>query len=208
MALTTESADLALAKTAMAGLAGATDLAARLEEAPLSGMVTLKADLADPAVGAAVQAALGVAAPAPRKATFGEDPERAALWMAPDELMLLCAYAEAATVAARLEEALGEAPRLVEVASDARARFRLTGPGAREVLAKGAPVDLHAAVFGPGDLRRTRLAQVAVAFWQTDAQPERFELVCFRSYAPYVWRWLKESAEPGALPGVLTAGAP
>ena len=85
--------------------------------------------------------------------------------------------------------------------SDARAVFRLDGPGAREVLAKGAPVDLAPAAFGPGDFRRTRLGQVAAAFWMPE--PEVFDLMCFRSVAGFVADWLATAARPGSLPGFL-----
>ncbi|MEO1328077.1 MAG: sarcosine oxidase subunit gamma family protein [Pseudomonadota bacterium] len=198
----TDAADKSLAATPLAGLAQPADLAVRIEEAPLAGMITLKGDLEHPTLRAVVAEATGLEVPGIRKASLGE--EGAVLWMAPDELLLIGPYDSAPDAAARLDADLAEAgPRLVEVVSDARARFRLIGSGAREVLAKGAPIDLHPSVFGVGDLRRTRLSHVAVGFWQTAAAPETFELVCFRSYARYAWEWLTASAEPGALPGVL-----
>lgn len=202
MARITDQTDIALARTPLAGLAGPAELAVRLEEVPLSGMITLKGDLSQPALKTAVLEATGLEVPGLRKARLGED--AAVLWMAPDELMLVGPYETADAAAERLAGDLAEAgPVLLQVVSDARARFRLTGAGAREVLAKGAPVDLHPSAFGVGDYRRTRLATVAVAFWQSAAAPESFDIVCFRSYASYVWRWLKSAAEPGTLPEAL-----
>jgi sarcosine oxidase subunit gamma len=67
------------------------------------------------------------------------------------------------------------------------------------VLAKGAPVDLAPAAFGVGDFRRTRLGQVAAAFWMP--APDTFELMCFRSVAGYVADWLANAARPGSLAG-------
>ena len=87
---------------------------------------------------------------------------------------------------------------LVADVSDARAVIALSGAGAREVLAKGAPVDMAQDRFGPAEIRRTRLGQVAVAFWMTG--PETFELVCFRSVAGFVFDWLTVAAQPGSLP--------
>jgi sarcosine oxidase subunit gamma len=66
------------------------------------------------------------------------------------------------------------------------------------VLASGAPVDLAPAAFGPGDLRRTRLGQVAAAFWIPE--PEVFDLACFRSVADFVTDWLANAARSGMLP--------
>lgn len=83
--------------------------------------------------------------------------------------------------------------------SDVRSLFRIEGRGAREVLAKGAPVDLAIDKFGPGDFRRTRLGQVAVAFWMTG--DDAFSLVCFRSVEEFVGRWLQLAARPGSQVG-------
>ncbi len=65
--------------------------------------------------------------------------------------------------------------------SDARAVFRIEGPKAAEVLMKLCPVD-HA-TLAPGELRRTRAAQVACAFWRDG---DGYTLVSFRSVAAYV----------------------
>ncbi|TAG30132.1 MAG: sarcosine oxidase subunit gamma, partial [Rhodobacterales bacterium] len=77
--------------------------------------------------------------------------------------------------------------------SDARAVFRIEGPKAADVLRKLVPADIDS--LEPGELRRTRAAQVAVAFWQQDAG---FTLVCFRSVAGYVMGLLSHSAQPGS----------
>jgi len=164
-----------------------------------SGMITLRGDLGGKAVAKAVQAATGLGVPG-RRAILAQG-DRAVAWMSPDELLILCAHAEAPALAARMTAALvGEHALVVDV-SDARARFRIEGGGAREVLAKGAPVDLAPGVFGPGEIRRTRLGQVAAAFWMSGAAA--FDLVCFRSVADYVEAWLKTAATPGSLPSVL-----
>ena len=86
--------------------------------------------------------------------------------------------------------------------SDARACFTLAGAGAREVLGKVAPVDFAADQFVAGDFRRTRLAQVAGAFW-LDAEGA-FHIVCFRSVAEYVFNLLKTSADADAAVGVYS----
>ena len=75
----------------------------------------------------------------------------------------------------------------------------VAGQGARELIAKGAPVDMSPQAFGTGDLRRTRIGQVAAAFWLGD---DGFTLVCFRSVGAYVFDWLKASAAEGARPGL------
>jgi sarcosine oxidase subunit gamma len=167
------------------------------------GMVTLKADLDAPAVATAVRAATGCALPEVRRIAFADG--NAAAWMAPDELMLFVAPGAAGAAIETLAATLGSAHYLATDVSDARVVFRIEGAGAREVLAKGAPVDLAPAAFGPGDFRRTRLGQVAVAFWCVE--PAHFELMCFRSVGGFVADWLAGAAAAGSLPGFLAPGA-
>jgi sarcosine oxidase subunit gamma len=167
----------------------------RIEEAGLRGMVTLRADLKAAAVAKAVKAAIGVEMPGVRRAVVSGG--KGALWMSPDELLLLLPHGEVSGAVAALSKALAKSHHLVAEVSDARAVFRLTGdPDAlREVLAKLTPADLAPGVFEPGEVRRTRLGQVAAAFWIEDGG---ITLVCFRSVARYVFDLLSNAAAPGA----------
>ncbi|SDK79885.1 sarcosine oxidase subunit gamma [Aliiruegeria lutimaris] len=156
---------------------------AQVEERGLQGMVTLRADLSEPALAGAVKAATGCALPETRQILYNGD--RAVAWMSPDELLLLVPYVDTVDVVAALEAALAGVHHLAVDVSDARASFAISGPGAREVLARLCPVDLSPVAFGPGEIRRTRLAQVPAAFWTDEAG--RFTLVCFRSVARYAF---------------------
>ena len=192
------------ARQAMGGAEDTGSGGLRLVERPLRGMVTLRGDLGADALAKAVKDAVGCDVPEVRRiAGEGPDGGPAAAWMSPDELLLFCAYDDAGATVATLSEAMGDAHHLAVDVSDARAVFALEGEAAREVLAKGAPVDLARGAFGVGDLRRTRIGQVAVGFWQVSEGPDVFELVCFRSYADHIWRWLVASSREGAMPGVL-----
>jgi sarcosine oxidase, subunit gamma len=167
---------------------------ARIEEAGPMGMVTLRGDHAAPALRAAVHDVAGVDVPAQRRIAM--DGARGAAWMSPDELLILVPHAQAGATAARLADLLRGSHHLAADVSDARAVFRLSGGNAREVLAKLSPTDM--AVFPAGEVRRTRLAQTAAAFWSDGDDPETFTIVCFRSVAQYVFDLLKISAEPGS----------
>ena len=187
--------------SALGGAARSEGLAVSVTERGLVGMATIRADLVEPEARAAIAAACAVPVPETRRMTGGE--HAALLWMSPDELLFVTDYGEAGRVVADLETRLAGHHHMALDVSDARALFRLEGPGAREVVAKGAPVDLSARTFGPGDLRRSHLGQVAVAFWQVRENPETFDLVCFRSVAGYVFDWLCASAAEGGLPRAL-----
>jgi sarcosine oxidase subunit gamma len=157
-------------------------------------MVTLKVELTK-ATRASLKKVLGTAVPAPRKITNG------VAWMAPDELLILVPEGE--TPQATIDRLMAEinAPMLAVDVSDARAVFTLKGNKAREVLAKGAPVDLSPEGFCIGDFRRTRLGQVAVAFW-LEADDE-ITLVCFASLRQFMFDWLVNAAQKGSLPAYL-----
>ena len=156
---------------------------ARLAEAGLRGMITVRGDLEDAGLRAAVTGVTGTGFPDRRAAVI--DGARGVLWMSPDEIMVLVPYAEAAEAETTLSEALKGVHALVADVSDARAVLSLSGEDARDVLARLTPADLRSASFGPGEVRRTRLAQVPAAFWMTGE--DSFEIVCFRSVAVYVF---------------------
>ena len=157
------------------------------------GMITLRGELGAPSLTEAVRAATGLSVPQQRQIVG--DGDRAGAWMSPDELLLLVPYADAAALAAKLSVQLQASHALVTEVSDARALFVIEGAGAREVLAKLAPVDLAPGRFEPGVFRRTRLAQVPCAFWMPE--PDIFHLIAFRSVADYVADLLQTAACSG-----------
>lgn len=77
--------------------------------------------------------------------------------------------------------------------SDGYVIFEVGGPYARQMLAKGVPVDLHPDAFGPGDCAVTSIAHIGAILWQNDPAP-RYEIAVFRSMADAFWHWLQISA--------------
>ncbi len=174
-----------------------------ISRVPGLGMIALRADLDEPRLAATLRS-VGLAPPAPRRIEIAGD--AAAAWMSPDELLLFGPDAETAPRIADLEAALVGMHHLMVDVSDARTVFRLAGPGARLVLAKGAPVDLAPGVFAPGDFRRTRLGQVAAALWVV--ADDDLRLMCFRSVAEFVGDWLSVSARAAGVAPVLLPAEP
>ncbi len=167
---------------------------ARVEECGLQGMITLRGDLSGKTLKSAATGMTGVTMPGPHEVHF--DGTSGLCWMSPDELLLLCPYYAVEANVLELERTLAKSHALAVNVSDARALFRVSGPFAREVLAKLCPVDLSPAGFKPGAFRRTRMAQVPAAFWMVD--DETFQIICFRSVAQYVFDLLKVAAQPGS----------
>lgn len=182
-------------------LAGAAfDGFVQLREAGACGMITLRGDFSSAVFQKAVgEGAEGAGVPETRQITTAGD--SAVAWMSPDELLIICPHAEAPARAAALAQALSGEHALAVNVSDARAVFDLTGAGSREVLAKLCPVDFAPGAFKQGEIRRTRMAQVAAAVWMTG--PDSFRVVCFRSVAAYVFGLLQASAQPGSEVGVF-----
>ena len=170
-----------------------------VREAGLRGMITLRGDLASTEVKNAATGVAGVDMPGPRECNCVG--EKGIAWMSPDELLILTGHTDAASDLAKIEKTLKGTHYLAQNVSDARAVFVIEGANVREVLAKLAPVDMSPEAFPLGHFRRTRLAQVAAAFWMRDE--ETAELICFRSGAAYVYNILKDAATPGSEVGAI-----
>jgi sarcosine oxidase subunit gamma len=154
------------------------------------GMITLRAKGVK-ALDKAVKSVTGTKLPAQRRIEVKGD--HACGWMSPDEYLLIVPYAEVTDALAKLAKALAGEHHLAVDVSDARAVFRIEGDKAADVLRKLSPVDVDR--LEPGELRRSRTAQVAAAMW---AEGGGFTLVCFRSVAAYVMGLLTHSAQPGS----------
>lgn len=93
---------------------------------------------------------------------------------------------------ARLSDALAGIGSVIDH-SAGKIVVRVTGPRARDVLAKGCPIDLDARAFGPGSAASTEIAHIGCVIWQVDDQPT-FDLAFNRSVAKSFWSWLAASA--------------
>ena len=147
-----------------------------VERLPAQGMLTIRGEFSE--IGPVVLEKTGCAIPEPRMVTRSED--RALLWMSPDELMLVCPYADAESRGGALFDRLGDAFATVVDVSDARQVFALYGRGVENALAALMPIDF--ARMRPDEVRRTRMAQIPAAIWR---EGEGWRLMCFCSVATY-----------------------
>ena len=164
---------------------------AKITEIGPIGMISLRAKPDVVGLVDAIKAATGTTVPAQRQIVVNG--ANAAGWMSPDEYLLILPYKYVSATLALIDKALTGQHYLAVAVSDARAVFRIEGAKAEQVLAKLSPVDFI--TLAPGELRRTRTAQVAAAFWRDEAG---FTLVCFRSVAGYVMGLLSHSAMHGS----------
>ena len=164
----------------------------------LRGMISVRGNLSSAKFKAAVKSVTGLTVPAQRRVEATANMSVA--WMSPDELLIVCDYTDVSTHVAAGKALASEHALAVNV-SDARSVVRVSGSGARDALAKLCPVDLSETAFQSGMIRRTRLAQVAAAFWMTGE--DSFDVICFRSVADYVFDSLSVAAESGTEVGFL-----
>ena len=167
-----------------------------VREGPPRGMITLRGDLSATGLRTAAVGVAGVDFPdATMSNCVGE---RSICWMSPDEVLILLPYDAVSAAVSSIEKSLAGTHHLVANVSDARAVFQLAGEGRhiRDTLAKLTPSDVRPASLPVLEFRCTRLAQVPAAF--VFHEESYAELICFRSVAGYVYRLLKQAAQPGS----------
>jgi sarcosine oxidase subunit gamma len=116
---------------------------------------------------------------------------RAALWLGPDEYLLLAPDAETRALALALEQALDGAPHSLVDVSHRQTALEVSGPQAAHILNSGCPLDLDLAAFPVGMCTRTALAKAEIVLWRT--APDLFRIEVWRSFTDYVARFLDEA---------------
>jgi sarcosine oxidase, subunit gamma len=117
--------------------------------------------------------------------------EHAALWLGPDEWLLIAPEPAGTGVLAGLESALhGLACSLVDV-SHRQIALEVAGAHAELLLAAGCPLDLHPDAFPVGMCTRTMLGKTEIVLWRS--RPEAFRIEVWRSFAAYLSAFLVEA---------------
>jgi sarcosine oxidase, subunit gamma len=188
-----------LRRSALAGH----NLVARAAEAPADAgvllaerahrtQINLRGDGSDASFLQAAEKAVGFALPvAPN--TTNTDGELTALWLGPSEWLLVAPPAREAGIMGRLRAGLVGLHAAVTDVSEARTIILVAGPRARDLLAKGTPLDLHPRVFGTGQCAQTALAKANVILRQIDDRPT-FEVYILKSFSDYLFTWLERAA--------------
>lgn len=145
----------------------------------------------DAAVQAAAGEALGLAVPSePCRAERAG--ERAALWLGPDEWLLLAPAHAGPTLGSALAAKLAGLPHSLVDVGHRQIGLEIEGAAGATLLAAGCPLDLHQDAFPVGMCTRTMLGKSEITLWRV--APETFRLEVWRSFAAYVCGFLAESA--------------
>jgi sarcosine oxidase, subunit gamma len=115
-----------------------------------------------------------------------------ALWLGPDEQLLLVPEDQASHVSSALTGRLGGVPHSLVDISQRQIAFELTGASARTLLAAGCPLDLREEAFPVGMCTRTVFEKSQIVLWRNG--PESFHVEVGRSFAPYLTGLLAQAA--------------
>ncbi|WP_055535326.1 sarcosine oxidase subunit gamma [Streptomyces graminilatus] len=167
--------------------------AVRLAELPFLTQLDVRLD-AKGAAADAVGLALGLPLPlAPN--TVVRAGELVALWLGPDEWLIVGPPGRERELEGRIREAAGEEqPVSVTDVSAQRTTLLVTGPLARDLLAHGCPLDLHPRAFGPGHCAQTTLGRTQVVLVARDEPRAGFWVLVRSSFAGYLTDWLLDAA--------------
>ena len=175
-------------RSPLAGFALPTSPRFTLSEAPPTARFILRG-------GEAVRVACGMvfgAEPPSRLGPAGESPTRAALWLGPDEWLLIAGGGDAADLGGVLELVLdGTAHSLVDV-SHRQIGLVASGPAAARVLNAGCPLDLDPQSFPVGMATRTVFDKAEIVLWRR--AETIFHIEVWRSFAPFLVASLVEAA--------------
>lgn len=127
----------------------------------------------------------------PEPGFFNRNGDSTLLWAGYNQWMLAGPPATTMDVGTLAEE-LEPWAALVEH-GDGRAILRISGPSARDTLAKLCAVDLHPRRFTTGRCAATRLGHISALLHQTDDEPS-FEIHVFRAFAASFYHELTEAA--------------
>lgn len=155
-----------------------------LRDSGFFGQIDLRGDPADVSFIDAVRQVLGLGLPTTAN-TASTNGDRAALWLSPDQWLILVPFATRAQTIDELKRALAGKHVSVTDVSANRTILELSGSKAREVLAKGCGLDLHPRAFKAGQCAQTVVARSQAVIWQTDETPT-YRVLVRPSFAAYL----------------------
>lgn len=147
-------------------------------------------------VGVRIDPPLADRAPYPLPTTANtawEDGLRAALWLGPDEWLILGPPRAGPEIVAELQASLDGLHRSIVDVSANRVAIEVSGPLAKEVLSKGCALDLHERSWKPGMCAQTMLARAQVILHERSGTTG---ILVRPSFADYLVDWLIDAAGP------------
>ncbi|MGF7009181.1 sarcosine oxidase subunit gamma [Aminobacter sp. BE322] len=187
-----------LAKALVLGRHGATGAAAagvtltEVRDLVLMQVMARRGKAADTAKAA--KKLFGVEPPASPKAVAGKG--AALIWSGPDQFTVFAPRSDEAAQLDAMNKAFAGVASLSDQC-DGRCLIRVSGPRARDVIAKFSSLDLHDSVFPVGTAANTSVDHTAVNFWRdadgSDGHPV-YNMLVFTSFADSLWHVIADSS--------------
>jgi sarcosine oxidase, subunit gamma len=171
------------------------NLSVSLREMAGRGMIDLRGQMTDRKFMIAAKGVLGFDLPkAHRTSTSWGDTK--ALWLSPDQWLILCPGDKAQALTEQLSAALKSIHHLAVNVSDMRAIIRVEGEHARTTVMKGTSIDLTHGDYPTGTIRRMKFAEVGALLHIVEENV--IDVYVFRSYADYAWQFLVKAGRMGS----------
>jgi len=158
-----------------------------LDERPFTGLLVLRGDRA--ALNGAVRDGAGLELPS-EAGTFSQADDTSALWIGPDEWVLVTRPGAEGEMLSGLKSALAATHSQVVDVTDYYTPIIISGIEARTVLAKITMVDLHPRAFSKGNAIASLFGHAGAWLQMIDDEDgagPTFALYVRRSMADYLW---------------------
>ncbi|MBA3449466.1 MAG: sarcosine oxidase subunit gamma [Pseudaminobacter sp.] len=145
-------------------------------------------------VAQAAKARFGIEAPIGPRAVAGG--KGVLIWSGPDQMMALFSRHDDIRPVDSLRETFAGSASLSDQ-SDGRCMIRISGPRARDMLAKVSSVDLYETAFPVGAAAATSIDHTGVNLWREPDNSEGlpvFSVLVFSSFADSLWHTLVDSS--------------
>jgi len=164
-----------------------------IKEIPFLGHVNLRGRTDNADFMQAAESVLGGALPtnANTCVTHGDN---TVLWYGPDEWLVITAKEKQTELVDAMRAVLVDTFAAVTDISGGNTVVEVSGRAARELLAKGTPLDLHPSVFSVGQCAQTVFAHASMALYPVDEEPT-FRIIIRRSFSDYLATWMVDAAQ-------------
>ncbi|PHQ69492.1 MAG: sarcosine oxidase subunit gamma [Sneathiella sp.] len=162
-----------------------------LSEISSPAQINLRGDAQDTKFSAAIKSILGFDLPEEPN-TVAQGADKKALWLSPDEWLIVGGAGSQGDLIWKLEKALEGRHVAINDLSSNRTIFEISGPHVHSILMKSGEMDFHPRVFGPGNCAQTLLAKSQAIVEQTDRSTFHIYVRC--SFSRYVAAWLADAA--------------
>lgn len=171
----------------------ATGGAVSIREQPFVTQINLRVDPRDELVMSRLTSQLGFGPPLTPN-TVASAGDRRALWLGPDEWLIVGPVDQSAAIQQALRDGLDDASASIVDVSANRAVIVVEGDRARALLSRGIAIDLDPRAFTPARCAQTWLAKSQVII-ERRSRDDAFQIYVRCSYARYLADWLLDAAD-------------